>query len=283
MRTPEEPPQIQQLDPEALHDALNLAISRGWTVFEPEWDALLAYGACYAVYDQDELVSTITAIQQGDVCVLGMLLVKDTYEKRGIGTAMMRHAMVSLPARSFALAATSMGAPVYGRIGFVPRGGIAQLRADHVDGPSGDIGLSSAHPARSSDLAAMTSLDTTAYGWSRAQPTAIAMRICRHMVVDTSEDGQILGFGGIRDHGAGSLVGPLIARNASSASRILATLCQGAREPITVQIRANQHELLAWACARGFQKTASLTFMVHGPIPAGTDHYQFTPLSGALC
>lgn len=283
MRTPEQPAGIQQLGPEALHDALNLAISRGWTVLEPEWDALLAYGACYAVYDQDELVSTITAIQQGDVTVLGMLLVKDTYQRRGIGTSMMRHAMASLPARSFALAATSMGAPVYRRIGFVPRGGIVQLGAEHLSGPSGDIGLSSVRPARSSDVAAMTCLDTTAYGWSRAQPTAIATTMCRHMVVDTSEDGQILGFGGIRDHGAGSLVGPLTARNASSASRILATLCQGAREPITVQIRANQHELLAWTQAHGFQETASLTFMVHGPIPVGAVDYQFAPLSGALC
>ncbi|AXE39010.1 GNAT family N-acetyltransferase [Acidipropionibacterium virtanenii] len=274
---------IQELTREALHDALDLARSRGWTIHEPEWKALLHQGACFALYVDDELVSTITTIRQGDVCVLGMLLVKDTYQRRGIGTSMMRHAMARLPVRSFALAATSMGAPVYRRIGFIPRGRIIQLHADHFDGPSADINLPSVRPGCSHDLAAMASLDTTAYGWPRGEAMAIAMQISRRMVVDTSQDGQILGFGGIRDHGAGSLVGPLTARSPSAASRVLAALCQGAQEPITLQIWANHHELLAWARAHGFQETASLTYMVHGPVPVGTGGYQFAPLSGALC
>lgn len=286
MPVPQELPEIEELRSESLPAALSLAESRGWTVHVPEWQVLLSIGKCFALFGDDGLVSTVTAVPQGGVCALGMLLVRADCQRRGIGTSMLRHAMTAVPAQSFVLAATLMGVPVYRRIGFVPFGRIVQLRAERPPvGPEEGRGVR-LRQARADDVGEMACLETTAHGWDRGEVITRAVRMSRRTLVATSghgEHGEVAGFRCIRGHGPGSIVGPLTARDPSTAKALLSGLCRGVHGPITLQVHAHQRRLLAWAGGHGFTETGGLTMMAHGPVPAGADDCRFSPVSGALC
>lgn len=262
-----------------LEPAMALAGSRGWTVFEPEWELLLSLGRGFVVTDEHGLVATITAITRGDVCVLGMLLVREDHERRGIGTAMMRHAIASVPARTYALVATSMGEPVYQRLGFRPVSPIVQMRADHVTdaGPA-----SAARAAKEHDLALMSALDGQAKGWSRSDVLARVVAMSNCTLVAGPGNDRLDGFAAIRDYGAGSLVGPIVARGDAVAIDLLASACATASGPVTLQLDAQHEALVQWSIDRGFRATGSLTWMLHGPTPAGLPVYRYAPISGAL-
>ncbi len=113
---------------------LRLSDEAGWNQVPADWQRFLDLqpdGCFVAEYDGTAVGTTTTCIF-GSVAWIAMVLVTETARGRGVGTALMEHALRFLDERGIAtvrLDARPMGQPIYERLGFVE-----QYRIAHYEG-----------------------------------------------------------------------------------------------------------------------------------------------------
>jgi GNAT superfamily N-acetyltransferase len=106
--------------------ALGLHLSRqaGWNQTEIDWRRALDLqpDGCFVAEWDGTAAGTTTTCIFGDVAWIAMVLVDEPMRGRGIGTALMRHALAFLDGSGVStvrLDATPLGQPIYERLGFV--------------------------------------------------------------------------------------------------------------------------------------------------------------------
>jgi GNAT superfamily N-acetyltransferase len=104
-----------------------LALSRqaGWNQTEADWRRALALqpDGCF-VADEGGVAGVCCACVFGPVAWVALMLVDAARRRRGIGRALMEHALAFLDAQEVAsvrLDATPLGQPLYERLGFAPQ------------------------------------------------------------------------------------------------------------------------------------------------------------------
>jgi ribosomal protein S18 acetylase RimI-like enzyme len=113
---------------------LRLSEEAGWNQIPADWQRFLDLqpdGCFVAEYDGAAVGTTTTCIF-GSVAWIAMVLVAKTARGRGVGTALMEHALRFLDERGIStvrLDARPMGQPLYERLGFVE-----QYRIAHYEG-----------------------------------------------------------------------------------------------------------------------------------------------------
>ncbi len=114
------------------------------------------------------LVGCANALLNGNAGWLGNIIVLPQFRKAGIGTALTRHLLEFLPSQGVAsplLIATTMGEPVYRKLGFETVSSyIFFSRPDSAPAPASDASVRSLMPA---DMEAVIALDTTTTGEQR--------------------------------------------------------------------------------------------------------------------
>lgn len=162
----------------------------------------------------------------GSVAWISMVLVDPAVRRRGIGSALMEHALDFLDrqsVRAVRLDATPLGQPVYQRLGFFAQYELARFegmaaasmtvgpRCDCPTLPSGeDIGP--IRPIRPDDLDDLIRLDTEVTGTDR---TALLARLFREQPEEMRSlrrDGRLLGFVTARCGARATQIGPCIAQ-----------------------------------------------------------------------
>jgi GNAT superfamily N-acetyltransferase len=113
---------------------LRLSEEAGWNQIAADWQRFLALqpDGCFVAESDGAAVGTTTTCIFGSVAWIAMVLVAVAARGRGIGTALMRHALAFLDERGIPtvrLDARPMGQPLYERLGFVE-----QYRIDHYEG-----------------------------------------------------------------------------------------------------------------------------------------------------
>jgi GNAT superfamily N-acetyltransferase len=105
---------------------LGLRLSReaGWNQTPADWSRLLGLGpaGCFVAELDGAAVGTTTTCVFGPIAWVAMVLVDRDVRGRGIGTALVAHAidhLDELGVRSIRLDATPLGEPLYRRLGFV--------------------------------------------------------------------------------------------------------------------------------------------------------------------
>jgi GNAT superfamily N-acetyltransferase len=114
---------------------LGLRLSRqaGWNQTESDWKRFLALqpdGCFVAEWDGTPLGTTTTCVF-GPVAWIAMVLVEESARGRGIGTALLHHALEFLDRRHIStvrLDATPLGLPLYKRLGFVEQFRLARYQ-----------------------------------------------------------------------------------------------------------------------------------------------------------
>src|SRR5262245_27082374 len=102
---------------------MRLKQQNGWNQLEADWRRFLDMepdGCFVAAWNGQDAGTTCTCIF-GDIAWIAMVLVDAEQRKRGIGTALMEHALAYLHGqgvRSTRLDATPLGQPVYEKLGF---------------------------------------------------------------------------------------------------------------------------------------------------------------------
>ncbi len=113
---------------------LRLSDEAGWNQIPADWQRFLDLqpDGCFVAEWDSVAVGTTTTCIFGTVAWIAMVLVTTSARGRGVGTALMEHALRFLDERGIAtvrLDARPMGQPIYERLGFVE-----QYRIAHYEG-----------------------------------------------------------------------------------------------------------------------------------------------------
>lgn len=147
---------------------MRLKEQAGWNQLEVDWLRLLALEpvGCFVAELDGRPAGTLTTCLFGPVAWIAMVLVDSSLRKRGVGAAMMEHALSFLDkrgVRTIRLDATPLGQPIYEKLGFVTDYTLARYAGiPQLAGPSDEV-----RPARSEDLPAIVTVDQAVTGTDR--------------------------------------------------------------------------------------------------------------------
>jgi len=258
-------------DAEACH-ALSTAV--GWPHRREDWEFALALGRGYLVSLDGEIVSVGLCWGFGPShATLGTIIVAPHRQGQGIGKVLMEQLIAATEGRSLGLIATPQGEPLYTRYGFVAIDEIRQHQGDwpHIAAPT--LAASEVmRPASAADLPLIARLDTQATGLPRA--LVLEALLARGHAILIERDGEPAGFGFLRRHGRGWLIGPVAAVDDTAACHLIAALLV-ARRGDFVRIDAPARTGLgAWLGECGLPMVDTGLVMARGaaPMPAGPAH-----------
>ena len=107
-----------------VSSALALCRRAGWNQTEADWRRILMYEpeGCFVALIDEQVAGTVTSTSYStDLAWIGMMLVDDSYRRRGIATQLMMTCLRFLQSRRvrcIKLDATPLGEPVYKKLGF---------------------------------------------------------------------------------------------------------------------------------------------------------------------
>jgi len=159
---------IRKMTDDDLALGLHLSRQAGWNQTMADWQRLLRFqpDGCFVAEWQGISVGTTVTTLFGPVAWISMVLVDEWARGRGIGTALLRHALEFLdqrPILTVRLDATPLGRPLYERLGFVEQFEVA--RYEGTLPPTPDAG--GVETAVSQQWDALAALDEAATGTHR--------------------------------------------------------------------------------------------------------------------
>jgi GNAT superfamily N-acetyltransferase len=191
---------------------MRLKQQAGWNQTEADWRRALELepdGCFVAELDGDAIGTTTTCIF-GPVAWIAMVLVDEKVRGRGVGTALMRHALAFLDGRgvrSVRLDATPLGRPIYEKLGFVPQFELA--RYEGVPSHGGPLWV---RPAGGNDLDKLLRLDREVTGTDRRKLLLCLFAECFADLRVTMIDTRGFGFVTARPGANAIHIGPCIAQ-----------------------------------------------------------------------
>jgi predicted N-acetyltransferase YhbS len=201
--------------------AMRLVSQAGWNQVEADWRRFLAMqpDGCFVAESDGRAVGTTVACAFGDVAWLAMVLVDVEHRGRGIGTALVRHALDfadGLGARRVRLDATALGRPVYEKLGFVAECELARFEGALAAGHFG--GEAPAVVARPDDYEAICALDRSVVGADRRKFLTRLFAESADDVRAIKNGESIVGYLSVRRGSNAIQIGPCIGQpNAASA------------------------------------------------------------------
>lgn len=226
-----------------LESLAELRTAQGWQRAETLLRAIVAWerGRVFLVRegslnpearDKRAPVATTSAIAAGPVGVIGNVITRADYRRRGLGRAVMDEALAWLResgVRSVWLDATEDGRPLYRKLGFVDTEcswfGYAPLATFDVNALAATAGAKRAALADKHVLARLAQLDAAAFGGERMDFLALLMDQSRHwLYLAEDETGAPAGYALLRlleSPYVGIRVGPWVARDQATAAALL--------------------------------------------------------------
>ncbi|MDQ0832125.1 GNAT superfamily N-acetyltransferase [Streptomyces achromogenes] len=276
---------IRRLTHRDLAACADLSEDRGWPREEHKWGLLLSAGTGYGIDDPDGgLVSACVVTEYGpygnpSFGAVGMVLVAERHARRGIGRRLMRHIVSLMGTTPLTLHATPNGRPLYEELGFKATGRAEMLRGCFTPGVTA-TGVAT-RAATAEDLPSILRLDEEVFGADRTHVITRLPAFADQFRV-AEEAGRIIGYAAAWPNMDTQVVGPLIARDTTTAQSLLASLADSTDRPLRTDIDVRHEELLAWAKARGLEPIAFNSVMTYGiPELPGDWRRRFAPLTVA--
>jgi GNAT superfamily N-acetyltransferase len=298
-------PVIRRLGADDLNSCAALAVSRGWWPERAKWSLLLTASEAYGVDapDGQGLAGTVVLTRWGaDCAAIGMMLTASRYGGRGLGRALMAHALHAAGEdTAVSLFATDSGRPLYEKLGFKPvRRSVAfrgqfrvgrqannrekrEARAAAAGSASLAGSSGSVRVATEADLPAILTLDRAAYGADRERILTCLPAFADRIVVLEASEG-IVGYAAAWRTELFTMIGPLMAPDDAAARRLITELAAHATTMVRLDMDPDRSELAGWARARGLEPTERTVIMTRGDLtPRGIPERLFTPISVAMC
>jgi predicted N-acetyltransferase YhbS len=291
-------PDIRRLDADDLNNCTALSVDRGWWPERGKWALMLAASEAYGIDAPDGhgLAGTVVLTRWGtDRAAIGMMLIALRYGGRGLGRALMEHALQAAgDGTAVSLYATDSGRPLYDKLGFQPVRRSVAFRGRFRAGPPASNGKKGeAHDgaaespgnvrvAAEADLPAILTLDRAAYGADRERMLARLPAFADRIVVLEGDEG-IVGYAAAWRTEVYAMIGPLMAPDGAAARRLVTELATHSAVQVRLDLDPDRPELPGWARARGLGPTERTVFMTRGDLtPCGTPEHLFTPISVAM-
>ncbi len=257
---------IRLMQPADLPLGMRLKAQNNWNQTEADWRRLLALqpDGCFVAEWNGDPVATTVVIVFGDIAWVAMVLVDASLRGRGLGTALMEHALAFLEERGVQRArldATPLGRPIYEKLGFVAEYELARHEGTlpiQVPAPQRDPAIIVRPlPTKGEIPPAVFELDRCVMGTDRSdflrrffQDNAAEVRIAEH-------NGQIVGYSAGRPGARAAMMGPCLA-NAEAGPLLVADAARRhANQPVFIDIP------MANAAATALAKSWGLTVQRH--------------------
>jgi GNAT superfamily N-acetyltransferase len=201
---------------------MRLRQQAGWNQTEADWRRMLDLepDGCFVAELSGVPVGTTTTCIFGPVAWVAMVLVDVAVRGRGVGTALMKHALAFLDergVRSVRLDATPLGQPIYEKLGFVPQFELARYEGVLTAAPP----AAGVERARSEDHEGLLALD---WRMTRTDRRRLLLRLFAEQPDDlriVRRRGQLEGFLTTRPGTRALMIGPCLA--SADAGQMLLT------------------------------------------------------------
>jgi GNAT superfamily N-acetyltransferase len=258
---------LEVLTPAHVDGAVALSRAEAWPHRPEDWALILGLSRGIAASDGDRLIGTALATPFGPAGNLNMIIVARDWRGRGLARAMLERLMDG-NARQWRLIATADGLPLYEKLGFVETHRIVQQQGPvaAVDAPEG---VAWAEPG---DTEVIAALDRAATGMDRAGLVAALASAGRFAVI--RDTGGLAGYAALRRFGRGEVAGPVVARDAADARRLLAFLFAGRAGAFLRVDTPEASGLGDWLAAQRLEPVGGGIAMIRGGAPADTPDFQ---------
>lgn len=262
--------QIRPMTEADLPFSLGLSLNAGWNQNEADWRRCLDLqpDGCFVAEWDGIPAGTTTISIFGDVAWVAMVLVEERLRGRGIGMALMRHALAFVDEQhvtSVRLDATPLGQPLYEKLGFAQEFRLARYDGILSAAPAVE-GVEAAIPEQWHALAA---LDEAVTGTNRR---ALLFRLFAERpesVRVTREGANPTGFMASRAGTRAVHLGPCIAAPDASPLLFLDAWGRYAGQRVFVDIPVLNTAATRAAEAQGLTVQRYLTRMCRGAPPGG--------------
>jgi GNAT superfamily N-acetyltransferase len=259
------------LTPSELYDVGLLVREARWNQVEADWRIFLEHGHVYAACSADDRIvaTTATLPYGGRFAWISMVLVAESFRRRGLATLLMRRAIDDLAAADLVpvLDATPDGRAVYGALGFQESWSYHRYTRgewkDDAQPPPPPEGIT-VRPITDEDWPALTAYDALAFGAERAAVLAGLRGRLPAAELIAERDGSLVGFLLGRHGRVAEQLGPLIAEDDAVACALLARAIDAHDGPLLVDLADAKTQARAFLAARGFGAIRPLTRMLLG-------------------
>ncbi len=160
--------QVRFMKDKDINFALELTSGEGWTDIRSDFELLITFTppAAFVAVEAGERIGMISAVAYGRMGFIGSLIVSKMCRNRGIGTALMKHAINYLEKNGIStimLDAVPEAAPIYESLGF--RRCCKSLR---LSGIPSDVEMKDVRKATEEDLPSILHLDRISFGDDRS-------------------------------------------------------------------------------------------------------------------
>jgi ribosomal protein S18 acetylase RimI-like enzyme len=229
--------QVRGLTEADLPFGMRLKAQAGWNQTDDDWRRayLLQPDGCFVAELDGTAVGTLTTCIFGPVAWIALVLVDAAVRGRGVGTALMRHALVYLEqkqVRSVRLDATPLGRPVYEKLGFA-----AQFPLARYEGILQDSEAWNVETETPTDWADILRLDAAVTHTDRN-------KLLKHLFIERPDalrihqsEGQLEGYITFRSGANATQIGPCLATTPEAGRALLAFAqhaCTGQRVYVDV-------------------------------------------------
>ncbi|MEI6148019.1 MAG: GNAT family N-acetyltransferase [bacterium] len=240
--------------------ALGLCGQVNWNHVAADWERCLSLNpdACLGGFDQGELKATCTLMRFGTVGWVGTFLVDQTLRGKGYGKLMFEAILETARRQGLeclGLDSSDAGRPIYLKYGF-------QMTDQGIElwtGPaaSGTDSTMDTRPLQSTDWGNLLAFDQACVRLSRESQLRSLAGEAGTTARVIMEDGRLCAFGFSRPGRMSGAIGPVVARDAPCACRIVTALMADRRildgEKAVGLVILDNDELRAWLVERGFQ------------------------------
>jgi GNAT superfamily N-acetyltransferase len=248
-----------------FNNAWALTQNLKWAHRLDDWRFIHQFGGGWAAEQDGELVGTLLWSSYGDThAALGLVIVADALQGKGIGRKLMTTAIAGLEGRNVGLNATVEGLPLYEKLGFMASGWLVQYQSDQFTAPTitlpAGVGI---RTATVQDRDTLVTLLSNARGYDRSK-LVDALLIAGDGVI-LEEDGRAQGCAFIRPFGKGYAIGPVIAPDMAAARALYAYwLSRYAGKFVRTDID-KASEIGPWLASIGLKDVGDVVRMERGP------------------
>ncbi len=260
-----------------------LSVQLKWPHRLEDWAMLQRVSDGFVVLDGERLIGTAFACPQGKFATIGLVIVSDDYQGKGIGRKLMELALDACQTRTPVLNATLAGAPLYTSQGFVEFGRIQQHQGI-VSAPATEA-LAEGQLCRElsdADQAQVLSLANAGSGLDRKAVLTDLFSVVEQSA-GIERGGQLRAFALLRPFGRGRCIGPVVAENLEQAKHLITVLLAQVPDAfVRIDIPADSG-LAEWLELAGLKQVDTVAQMARGTPPHTTDSvWQFALVTQAI-
>ena len=200
-----------------------LSVHLKWPHREADWAMVQRTSEGFVAEHDGQLVGVAFACHQGAYSSIGLVIVSDQHQSKGIGRQLMNLCLDAAAPRTPILNATESGAPLYVSMGFVEYARIQQHQGVPQLPPVVATGDWLCREVTEAEYPQVIELANAGSGLDRTAVLndLLPMAEC---VVGVKVHGQLKGCALLRRFGRGHLIGPVVAQNLEQAQQMITHL-----------------------------------------------------------